>query len=91
MRVHRFSRKVHRLIVPIAVAPIVLVAFSGALYGTLINFNVEWTWLLKMHTGNFGVVNLQPYYSPVLGVLTFIVAVSGVFLLFPRRHTAKHN
>lgn len=91
MRVHRYSRKVHRFIVPIAVAPIVLVAFSGALYGTLINFNVEWTWLLKMHTGNFGVVNLQPFYSPVLGVLTLLVAVSGVFLLFPRRHTVKHD
>ena len=52
MRLHRLSRKIHRLIVPIAVTPIVLVAFSGALYGTLINFNIEWSWLLKMHIGN---------------------------------------
>lgn len=87
MRLHRLSRKVHRLIVPIAVAPIVMVAFSGALYGTLINFNIEWSWLLKMHTGNFGVINLQPFYSPVLGLLTLIVAISGVLLLLPKRHS----
>jgi hypothetical protein len=86
MRLHRLSRQVHRLIVPIAVAPIVMVAFSGALYGTLINFNIEWSWLLKMHTGNFGVINLQPFYSPVLGILTLAVATSGIFLLLPRRH-----
>ena len=89
MRLHRLSRKIHRLIVPIAVAPIVLVAFSGALYGTLINFNVEWSWLLKMHTGNFGLLNLQPYYSPILGALTLVVAASGIFLLIPRKQNSN--
>jgi uncharacterized iron-regulated membrane protein len=89
MRLHRLSRKIHRLVVPIAVTPIVLVAFSGALYGTLINFNIEWSWLLKMHTGNFGVLNLQPYYSPILGALTLVVAASGIFLLIPRKQSSK--
>lgn len=64
MRSHRLSRKIHRLIVPVAVAPIVAVALLGALYGTLINFNIELPWLLKMHTGNFGIINLQPFYPP---------------------------
>lgn len=41
-------------------APIIVVALSGALHGTLINFDVEWIWLLKLHTGNFGLINLQP-------------------------------
>ena len=89
MRLHRLSRKIHRLVVPIAVTPIVLVAFSGAFYGTLINFNIEWSWLLKMHTGNFGVLNLQPYYSPILGALTLVVAASGIFLLIPRKQNSK--
>ena len=89
MRLHRLSRKIHRMIVPIAVAPIVLVSFSGALYGTLINFNIEWSWLLKMHIGNFGVLNLQPYYSPILGALTLVVATSGIFLLIPRKQNSN--
>lgn len=85
MHSHRLSRKIHRLIVPIAVVSIFAVALSGALYGTLINFNVEAPWLLKMHTGNFGIVNLQPFYAPLIGALTPVVAISGTVLLLPRR------
>jgi hypothetical protein len=81
----RRSRKIHRIVVPIAVAPIVLVSLSGALYGSLINLNIEVPWLLKVHTGNFGILNLQPFYSPVLGLLTIIVAVSGIPLLLSGR------
>jgi hypothetical protein len=40
---------------------------------------------MKLHTGNFGAVNLQPYYSTVLGVLTLFVAGSGIGLLLGRR------
>ena len=69
------------MVVPIAVAPIMLVSLSGALYGSLINLNIEVPWLLKVHTGNFAVINLQPFYSPVLGLLTLVVAVSGIPLL----------
>lgn len=43
-------------------------------------------WLLKIHTGNFGVVNLQPIYSLLLGVLTILVTVSGALMLLkPQR------
>ena len=34
-------------------------------------------WLLKIHTGNFGVLKLQPVYPMLLGALTVIVTVSG--------------
>ena len=81
MAIRRQSRKVHRIVVPVAVAPIILVSLSGALYGSLINLNIELPWLLKVHTGNFGVVNLQPFYSPVLGILMLLVAFSGIPLL----------
>lgn len=77
----RQSRKVHRMVVPVAIAPIVLVSLSGALYGSLINLNIEVPWLLKVHTGDFGFINLQPFYSPVLGLLILVVAFSGIPLL----------
>jgi len=70
------------MVVPIAVAPIMLVSLSGALYGSLINLNLEVPWLLKVHTGNFAVINLQPFYSPALGLLTLVVVVSGIPLLW---------
>jgi len=91
MRLLRQSRKIHRIVVPVAVAPIILVSLSGALYGSLINLNIEVPWLLKVHTGNFGFVNLQPFYSPVLGLLTLVVAVSGIPLLVNGRQRSSES
>ena len=91
IQLRRRSRKIHRIVVPIAVAPIILVSLSGALYGSLINLNIEVPWLLKIHTGNFGLINLQPFYSPVLGLLTLVVAVSGVPLLLNGRQRTSET
>jgi hypothetical protein len=74
-------RRLHRTLVPIAALPLLLTALSGSLYGALSARGIEAFWLMKLHTGNFGAVNLQPYYSTLLGVLTLFVAVSGIGLL----------
>jgi hypothetical protein len=78
-------RKLHRSLVPIAAVPLVLTSLSGSLYGALISADIEAPWLLRLHTGNFGLLNLQPYYSTVLGVLTVFIAVSGVAMMFGGR------
>ena len=75
-------RRIHRLLVPICALPLILTSLSGSLYGTLTDRGIEVTWLLKMHTGNFGLFNLQPYYSTILGVLTVVLALSGVVMFF---------
>ena len=74
-------RKLHRSLVPIAAIPLVLTSLSGSLYGALESADIEVSWLLRVHTGNFGLLNLQPYYSTVLGVLTVFIAVSGVAMM----------
>jgi hypothetical protein len=38
-------------------------------------------WLLKIHTGRFGPINLQPYYSLLLGGFTLVVIASGLAML----------
>lgn len=38
-------------------------------------------WLLEIHTGNFGMLNLQPYDSAIIGILTLMIALSGVGLM----------
>jgi hypothetical protein len=43
--------------------------------------DIDAFWLLKIHTGNIGVLNLQPFYSTLLGGLTVIVTVSGAAML----------
>ena len=84
---HRFSprlRTVHRLVVPVAAAPLLLTAASGSLYSLLLERGIDAFWLIKIHTGRFGPINLQPYYSLLLGVLTLVVIASGATLLLPR-------
>lgn len=80
------QRRVHRLVVPIAATPLLLTALSGSLYSVLLEHGIDAFWLLKIHTGRFGPINLQPYYSALLGIFTVVVIVSGLLLLWPRRH-----
>ena len=77
----RHARRLHRWLVPIAAAPLLLTAGSGSLYSLLLEQNIDPFWLLKIHTGNFGAINLQPIYSVMLGVLTVLVTVSGLVML----------
>ena len=83
----QLRRRIHRALVPIAAVPLIITALSGSIYGLMLANNIDAFWLLKVHTGNFGVLNLQPYYSAIIGILTLIIAISGVGLLLggPRK------
>jgi len=78
----RRARTVHRWLVPIAALPLLITAGTGSLYSLLLEKNIDAFWLLKIHTGNFGVLKLQPVYPMLLGGLTVIVTVSGAVMLF---------
>jgi hypothetical protein len=78
----RRARTVHRWLVPIAALPLLITAGTGYLCSLLLEKNIDAFWLLKIHTGNFGVLNLQPVYPMLLGGLTVIVTVSGAVMLF---------
>jgi len=78
------ARKIHRLLVPIAAFPLLLTALSGSIYSGLLEQGVDAFWLLKIHSGRFGPLNLQPYYSVLLGLLTLVLIISGGCLMLPR-------
>ena len=82
----RQSRRIHRWLVPIAAAPLVITAVTGSLYTLLLELNIDAFWLLKLHTGQFGWINLQPAYPILLGVLTIVVTVSGLTMLLKPSH-----
>ena len=50
-------------------------------YSLLLEQGIDAFWLLKIHTGHFGWLNLQPFYPLLLGVLTIVVTGSGVVML----------
>ena len=78
----RRARRVHRWVVPIAAAPLLITAATGSLYSLLLEQNIDAFWLLRIHTGQFGWFDLQPFYPIVLGILTILVSISGIALLF---------
>ncbi|WP_413440421.1 hypothetical protein [Synechococcus sp. MIT S1220] len=83
-------RRLHRLLVPIAAAPLLITTLTGSIYSGLLEFNIDAFWLLKIHTGRFGAINLQPSYSIILGVLSCIVIVSGSLLWLPRKRQNRN-
>ena len=84
-RHHHLFRRLHRSLVPLAAVPLLLTSLSGSLYGALSAQGIEAFWLMKLHTGNFGLLNLQPWYSSILALLTLFVIGSGLGLLLGRR------
>ena len=82
---NRRSRQFHRFLVPLTAIPLAVTALSGAVYGTVLSFSLDAPWLLRLHTGNFGMLNLQPIYSPLIGVLTLLLVTSGLSLMLSRR------
>ena len=77
----RQARRIHRWLVPLAAAPLLITASTGSLYSLLLERNIDAFWLLKLHTGKFGWLNLQPIYPILLGVLTISVTISGIAML----------
>lgn len=84
----RQARRIHRWLVPIAAAPLLLTAITGSLYSVLLEQGIDAFWLLKIHTGQFGAVNLQPFYPILLGLLTILVTASGLAMLLRQGRTA---
>ena len=77
------TRKLHRSITLIAVVPLLITVLSGSLYSLFQYLGFDFFWLMKIHTGNFFFINLQPLFTPVVGLLTIFAIISGLFL-FPR-------
>ena len=75
------KRKIHRKVAAISAIPLLITLISGTVYSFLQPFGVDAFWLIKWHTGNFGIFNFQPFYSIILGISSIISVISGVNLL----------
>ena len=85
----RTARKLHRWLVPVAAAPLLLTALTGSIYSLLLEQGIDAFWLIKIHTGRFGWLNLQPAYPLLLGMLTIVVSISGLAMLIKRPSTRE--
>ena len=78
------KRKIHRKVAAISAIPLLITILSGTVYSFLQPLGVDAFWLIKWHTGNFGIFNFQPFYSIFLGIASIISLISGVKLLQER-------
>ena len=78
------KRKIHRKITALSAIPLLITILSGSIYSILQPVGVDAFWLIKWHTGNFGIINLQPFYSIFLGMASIISIMSGLRLLQER-------
>ena len=86
--VFKNSRSAHRAIVPIAVVPLLLTAVTGILYSLLEVLDIELDWLIALHIGKLGPLDLEPFYSVILGACVLVLAGSGLSLWFKNRRRA---
>ena len=75
------KRKIHRKVAAISAIPLLITIISGTIYSFIQPLGIDAFWLIKWHTGNFGIINLQPLYSIFLGIASTISIISGVKLL----------
>ena len=75
------KRKIHRKVAAISAIPLLITIISGTIYSLLQLLGIDAFWLIKWHTGNFGIINLQPFYSIFLGFASIISVISGIRLL----------
>ena len=75
------KRKIHRKDAAITAIPLLITILSGTIYSFFQTLGIDAFWLIKLHTGNFGIINLQPFYSIFLGIASIISIISGVKLL----------
>ena len=75
------QRKIHRKVAAISAIPLLITIVSGTFYSFLQPLGIDFFLLIKWHTGNFGIINLQPFYSILLGMTSTISIISGIRLL----------
>ena len=75
------QRKIHRKITAFSAIPLVITILSGTIYSIFQPLGVDAFWLIKWHTGDFGIINLRPFYSIFIGMTSIISVISGIRLL----------
>jgi uncharacterized iron-regulated membrane protein len=86
-------RKIHRVLAPIMVLPVLLTLFTGAIYqiADLGSRGDQFDWLLDWHKGRFGSLNLAIVY-PFLNALGLLVlAITGISMWFQGRRNRKRG
>ncbi|NEO25827.1 MAG: PepSY domain-containing protein [Kamptonema sp. SIO4C4] len=80
-------RRFHFFLAPIMIAPILLTLLTGSLFqvAALTGNGTEFLWLLDLHQGKFGVINLEWVYPFLNAFGLLAIATSGIAMWWQTR------
>lgn len=88
-------RKLHRWLAPIMVFPLLLTLTTGMLFQMAIaaNQGSNFLWLLDLHRGKFGTLNLEMVYPFLNGLGLLMLVITGLTMWWqsprPRRRSLR--
>jgi uncharacterized iron-regulated membrane protein len=87
-------RHLHRTLAPIMLLPLLLTAITGTIYQIvdLVGKGDSFDWLLDVHKGHFGALNLEVIYPFLNAFGLCVLLFTGISLwLNMRRSPKKHS
>ncbi len=82
-------RQLHRTFAPIMLLPLLLTLITGSLYqiADLSDQGNTFSWLIELHKGHFGNINLEVIYPflNALGLLVLVITGASMWLQMKRR------
>lgn len=86
-------RQLHRILAPIMIVPILVTLITGSLYqmAEMADKQAQFHWLLDLHKGEFGPLNLETIYPflNALGLLT--LAITGILMWWKMRSNSRNR
>ena len=86
-------RNIHKVLAPILLLPVVLTLLTGMVYQVvdLAGMGDRADWLLDVHKGHFGAVNLELIYPFLIGLGLLGLSVTGIQLWLHSLRKAKQR
>jgi len=82
----RILRRIHRALAPIVALPLLVTVVTGSLYQIArLNDNFDYYWLIQIHKGQWGPLDLQAVYPFLNGLGLLLMVATGLSLWLQTR------
>ena len=84
-------RYLHYILAPIMFLPIFLTAITGSLFqvAVITGKSADFLWLLELHRGKFGIINLELIYPLLNSFGILFIAITGIIMWLQINKKAK--
>ncbi|MFS8860851.1 PepSY domain-containing protein [Synechococcus sp. H60.1] len=90
----KLTRQIHRALAPLLALPLVVTVVTGSLYQIArLNGNLDYYWLIQIHKGQWGPLDLQAIYPFLNGLGLLVMVATGLSLWLQTRshHLSKRS